>query len=121
MTEEWNLINPELALAELSIRLMLPQSLQHEPQMLFMLFLYLGEGQNIINEDHHEDIQIIHENHVHQVHEESRGISQAEGHDHVLIKPVLAGECRLRNTLWTDPQLKINRAKINLREYTSTS
>jgi len=31
MTEEWNLVNPELALAELSIQLMLPQSLQHEP------------------------------------------------------------------------------------------
>ena len=49
MTEEWNLVNPELALAELSIQLMLSQSLQHEPQMLFMLFLCLGEDQNIIN------------------------------------------------------------------------
>ena len=57
MTEEWNLVNPKLALAELSIQLMLPQSLQHEPQMLFMLFLSLGEDQNIINENHHEDIQ----------------------------------------------------------------
>ena len=82
MKEEWNLVNLELALAELSIQLMLPQSLQHEPQMLF---LCLGEDQNIINENHHKDIQIIHENHVHQVHEESRGISQAEGHDCVLI------------------------------------
>src|SRR6185436_7648668 len=35
--------------------------------------------------------------------------------------PVLAGECRLRNIPWTDPQLKIARTKINLREYTSTS
>ena len=59
MTEEWNLVNLELAFAELSIQLMLSQSLQHEPQMLFMLFLYLGEDQNIINENHHEDIQII--------------------------------------------------------------
>ena len=50
MTEEWNLDNPELALAELGIQLMLSQSLQHEPQMLFMLFLCLGEDQNIINE-----------------------------------------------------------------------
>ena len=86
-----------------------------------MPFLCLGEDQNIINEDHHKDIQIIHENHVHQVHEESRGISQAEGHDRVLIQPVLAGECRLRNILRTDPQLKIARTQINLREYTSTS
>src|SRR6185295_20161364 len=121
MTEEWNLVNPELALAKLSIQLMLSQSLQHEPQMNFMLCLRLGKDQNIINEDHHEDIQIIHENLVHQVHEESRGISQAERHDRVLIQPVLAGECRLRNILGTDPQLKITRTQINLREYTSTS
>src|SRR6185312_3947762 len=85
MTEEWNLVNPELALAELGIQLMLSQSLQYESQMLLMLFFYLGEDQNIINEDHHEDIQIIHEDHVHQMHEVGRGISQAEGHDRVLI------------------------------------
>ena len=76
MTEEWNLVNPELTLAELGIQLMLPQSLQHESQMLLMLFFCLGEDQNIINEDHHENIQIIHEDHVHQMHEESRGIGQ---------------------------------------------
>ena len=74
MTLEWNLVNPELGLAELSIQLVLPQTLQQEPQMLFMLFLCLGEDQNIINENHHKDIQIIHEDYVHQMHEESRGI-----------------------------------------------
>src|SRR6185312_9019818 len=114
MTEERNLVNPELALAELSIQLMLPQSLQHGNQMNFMLCLRLGKDQNIINEDHHEDIQIIHENHVHQVHEESRGISQAERHDCVHIQPILAGECHLRNILRTNPQLKITRTQINL-------
>ena len=121
MTEEWNLVNPELALAELGIQLMLSQSLQYESQMLLMLFFCLGEDQNIINEDHHEDIQIVHENHVHQMHEENRGISQAEGHDRVLIQPVLASKCRLQNIPSTDPQLKITRTQINLREYTSTS
>ena len=55
------------------------------------------------------------------MHEESRGTSQAEGQDRVLIQPVLVGECRLRNILRTDPQLKIARTQINLREYTSTS
>ena len=92
-------LNPELALAELGIQLMLPQSLQYESQMLLMLFFCPGKDQNVINENHHKDIQIIHEDHVHQVHEEGRGISQAEGHDRVLIQPVLAGECRLRNIL----------------------
>ena len=85
MTEEWNLVNLDLTLAEISIQLMLPQSLQHELQMNFMLCLKLGKDQNIINKDHHKNIQIIHENHVHQMHEESLGISQAEGQDRVLI------------------------------------
>ena len=121
MTEEGNLVNLELTLTELSIQLMLPQPLQHKLQMNFMLCLRLGKDQNIINKDHHEDIQIIHENLVHQVHEESRGISQAERHDRILIQPILASECRLRNIPRTDPQLKITRTQINLREYTSTS
>jgi hypothetical protein len=37
MTKEWNLVNSELALAELGIQLVLSESLQHKPQMLFML------------------------------------------------------------------------------------
>jgi hypothetical protein len=37
MIEEWNLVNPELALAELGIQLVLSEPLQHKSQMLFML------------------------------------------------------------------------------------
>ena len=70
---------------------------------LLMLFFCLGKDQNIINKDHHGDIQIVHENLVHQVHEESWGISQAERHDRVLIQLVLVGECRLWYILGTDP------------------
>jgi hypothetical protein len=37
MTEDRNLVNPELALVELGIQLVLSEPLQHKPQMLFML------------------------------------------------------------------------------------
>jgi hypothetical protein len=39
MTEEWNLINPEFALAELGIQLVLSEPPQHKTQMLLMLYL----------------------------------------------------------------------------------
>jgi hypothetical protein len=39
MTEEWNLVNPEFALAKLGIQLVLSQPMQHELQMLLMLCL----------------------------------------------------------------------------------
>jgi hypothetical protein len=37
MAEEWNLVNPEFALTELGIQLVLSEPLQHKPQMLLML------------------------------------------------------------------------------------
>jgi hypothetical protein len=52
MTQELNFSQPELALAELHIQLMIMQSLKHNAKMLFMLFLTLKKDQDIINEDH---------------------------------------------------------------------
>jgi hypothetical protein len=39
MTEEWDLVNPEFALAELGIQLVLSEPLQHKTQMFLMLCL----------------------------------------------------------------------------------
>jgi hypothetical protein len=85
MTEKWNLVNPELALAEVGIQFVHSEPLQHKPQMFLMLCFRLGIYQDIINEYHHKGVQIIHENLVHQMHEESRSIRQAKRHDHILI------------------------------------
>jgi hypothetical protein len=70
MTQEQDFINPELALAQLCIQLVLSQSLQNHPQMICMLLLTLRIYQNIINKYHHKLVKIVHEYTVHQIHEE---------------------------------------------------
>jgi hypothetical protein len=71
MTQELNFAQPELALAELRIKLMITQSLKHNVKMLFMLFLTLIKEQDVINEDHDKLVYLFHENQVHQVHKVS--------------------------------------------------
>jgi hypothetical protein len=41
MTQEWNFTQPEITLAVLGIELMTMQSLKHNAEMPFMLFLVL--------------------------------------------------------------------------------
>jgi hypothetical protein len=62
MTQELNFTQPELALAELRIKLMITQSLKHNTEMLFMLFLTLRKEQDVINEDHDKLVHLFHEN-----------------------------------------------------------
>jgi hypothetical protein len=52
VTQELNFAQPELKLAELRTKLMITQSLKHNTEMLFMLFLTLRKGQDVVNEDH---------------------------------------------------------------------
>jgi hypothetical protein len=62
MTQELNFAQPELALGELRIKLMITQSLTHNAEMLFMLFLTLRKDQDVINEYHNKLVQLFHEN-----------------------------------------------------------
>jgi hypothetical protein len=62
MTRELNFAQPELALGEHCINLMITQSLNHNAEMLFMLFLTLRKDQDVINEDHNKLVQLFHEN-----------------------------------------------------------
>jgi hypothetical protein len=71
VTQELNFGQPELALAELRIQQMITQSLKHNAEMLFMLFLTLRKDKYVINADHDKLVQLFHENWVHQVHEVS--------------------------------------------------
>jgi hypothetical protein len=76
VTQELNFAQPELALAELCIELMITQSLKHNAEMLFMFFLTLRKDQDIVNEDHDKLVQFFHENRIHQVHEMSGVVGQ---------------------------------------------
>jgi hypothetical protein len=62
MTHELNFGQPELTLAELRIQLMITQSLKHNAEMLFILFLTLRKDQDVINEDYDKLVQLFHEN-----------------------------------------------------------
>jgi hypothetical protein len=62
VTQELNFGQPELALAELRIQQMITQSLKHNAEMLFMLFLTLRKDKYVINADHDKLVQLFHEN-----------------------------------------------------------
>jgi hypothetical protein len=75
--------------------------------MLFVLLLNLRIYEDIIDEHHYELVEIVHEHTIHQVHEERWRIRQTEGHDCVLIKPILGDECCLQYVHRLDPELMI--------------
>jgi hypothetical protein len=62
VTQELNFGQPELALAKVCIQLMITQSLKHNAEMLFMLFLTLRKDQDGNNKNHDKLIQLFHEN-----------------------------------------------------------
>jgi hypothetical protein len=61
VTQEFHTIQLELTFRELSIEFVISQSLQDNTKMLRMLGFTLGINENIINEDHYELVQFIHE------------------------------------------------------------
>ena len=65
----------EMAQGHISLsQLMFPQACQYNPQMLSMLLFIFGIYQDIVDEDHHELVQLGHEHRVHQISEVSRSI-----------------------------------------------
>jgi hypothetical protein len=95
---------------------MITQSLKYNAEMLFMHFPTLKKDQDVINEDHDKLVQLFHETRVHQVHEMSGGIGQTKRHHQILIKTVSGGESSLCNIFFTDLDLMIARAKVNLQK-----
>jgi CDP-glycerol glycerophosphotransferase (TagB/SpsB family) len=93
---------------------MITQSLKHNAEMLFMLFLTLRKYQDVIYEDHDKLVQVFHENRVHQVHEVSGGVVQTKRHHQILVKTVSGGESSLWDIFFTDLDLMIARTKVNL-------
>ena len=73
--------------------------------MLRMFFLILGIKQDIIDEYHHELIQVFMEYTIHQIHEYSWSIRQTKQHHHKLEMPVPGSKCRLRYIIVGNSQL----------------
>jgi hypothetical protein len=61
VTQEFHTIQPEFTFREFGIEFVISQSLQDNTKMLRMLGFTLGINENIIDEDHYELIQFIHE------------------------------------------------------------
>jgi hypothetical protein len=114
MTQELNFAQPELALGELHIKLMITQPLKHNVEMIFMLFLTLRKDQDVVNEDHNKLVQLFHENRVHQVHEVSGGVGQTKRHHQILVETVSGGESGLWDIFFMDLDLMIARTEVNL-------
>jgi len=81
MSWETNFLQPKLTLGKLSIKLLVPKGLQHNPQVLLMLLSSLGVHQNIIYEYYHKTIKVRVKNSIHIVHKHTMSINHTERHD----------------------------------------
>jgi hypothetical protein len=61
VTEEFHTIQPKFTFTEFGIEFVTSQSLQDNTKMLRMFGFALGINENMIDEDHYELIQFIHE------------------------------------------------------------
>jgi hypothetical protein len=84
--KEFHTFQPEFAFRELSIKLMISQTLKDNSEMLGVSFLSFGIDENVIDEDYDEFIELRHEHGVHEVHEVGWGISESKRHYQELIK-----------------------------------
>jgi transposase len=78
MSQERDLLQPELTLSKLCIQLVLSEFLQNQMKLFCILLFILGVDKNVIYEHYHELIQILHKHFVHQLHEIGQSISQSE-------------------------------------------
>ena len=92
-----HLLEPKLTFAEFGIKLMIAKPLQNCSEMLLVFIFALGVNEYVVNEHNHKFVQEIHKHLVHHMHEEGRGIGEAEGHNGILIKTIPSGERGLRS------------------------
>jgi hypothetical protein len=88
-------LQPKFAFGELSIKLVISQTLKDNSEMIGVFFLALGIDENIIDKDHDKFIELRHEHGVHEVHEVGGSISESERHDQELVKTITSGKAVL--------------------------
>src|SRR6185436_332653 len=107
MTKKRYFFQPKLTFAKLGIKMMLSKLLENDMNMTSMIFFGLGINKNIINENDHKDIKFLHEDAIHQIHEISRCIGEAERHDSEFIKTIFSREGCFWNIFFPDLDLMI--------------
>jgi hypothetical protein len=119
--QEFHTLKPKFTFGELSIKLVISQTLKDNSEMFGMLLLVLGIDKDIINKDHYEFVELRHEHGVHEVHEVGRGIRETKGHYQELVKTITSGEGSFRNVTWSNFDLMVTKTKVNLGENSGSS
>ena len=116
VTEELHLLAEEAAFAQLGEQLLLPQPLQHHPQMLLVLLQRAAVDQNVVQEHQHELVELAAEGVLHERHELGRRVRQAHRQNQPLEVTVSRSEGRLRHVLCSDADLPVARAQVEFAE-----
>src|SRR3954453_18407205 len=82
-----------------------------------MFEVILAIDQDIIDVDNHEFVKEGSENLLDQGLECGGGVSEAKGHDLVLVMAISGTECSFLDIIFVDSNLMIPRAQVNLGEH----
>jgi hypothetical protein len=77
--QEFHTLQPEFAFGELSVKLMISQTLKDNSEMFGMFFLIFGIDEDIIDKDHYKFVELRPKHEVHEVHEVGWGIRETKG------------------------------------------
>jgi hypothetical protein len=114
--QEFHTFQPEFTFGEVSIKLMISQTLKDNSEVFGMFFLVFGVDEDIIDKDHYEFVELCHKHGVHEVHEVGWGISETKRHYQELVKTITSGESGFRNVTRSNFDLMITRTKVDLGE-----
>jgi hypothetical protein len=116
VAQKFHTIQPEFTLGELSVKLMISQTLKDNSEMFGMVLLVFGIEKDIIDEDHYEFVELCHKHGVHEIHEVGWGICETKRHHQELVKTITSGESSFRNVTRSNFDFMITRTKIDLGE-----
>jgi hypothetical protein len=114
--QELHTLQPEFTFGELSIKLMISQTLKDDSEMFGMFFLVFGIDEDIVDKDHYEVVKLRHKHGVHEVHEVGLGIRETKGHYQELVKTITSGESGFKDVTWSNLDLMITGTKVDLGE-----
>ena len=82
--------------------------------MTCMFFLNPRVKENIINKDDNEQVKVLFENSIHQIHEICRSISYSKRHNFKFIMTLPSFEGCFQNVTISDSELMITRLEVYL-------
>jgi hypothetical protein len=121
VSQEFHTLQPEFAFGELSIKLVISQTLKDNSEMFGMFFLIFGIDKDIIDKDYYEFVELRHKHGVHEVHEVGWGIRETKGHYQELVKTITSEESGFRNVSRSNFDLMVTTTKVDLGENSGSS